>query len=310
MTRELKFVRHRISRLKEKVGDPAVTAEKQIRNMGAHRIDLVSKCRSTCGQIDLTPVARQNKWLKLMSEYINYIEEYKAEALADIDEAYNEAELLALQASELSRHRPNSSDAWTEYNARSSDLKDEITEFANTSPLKINEMYKKGEKLEDSIICFAIEEFAPKAIRAAQSELGATHPNRRAFGDALRDLTEVIGDSTPEGAALKHEALALQKSLSYAEREIRGFMLPTDEADIRKKFHMKADVVPSLLLEAGIGYVDDQYLINQIDDDVMNERRIIRDYLSTEKPEAATTTQTKLEGRVRKLQAAKFDNEK
>jgi hypothetical protein len=305
MTREIKFIRNRIKQLDETLGNPVATAGKGIRNMGAHRIDLVSKCRLVAGRKDITPQGRQDAWLKLMAEYINYINEYKSEALADIKESYDKAGVLSLQASEFSRHRPKNSETWTEFHARSSTLREDIEELAKTSPSKIVEMYAKAEKLEDSIMCFAIEEFGPKAILATQGELGATHPDSRTFGDALMDLNEIIDSSSPERAALQLKALSIQKDLNAAEREINQFHLPTDEIELRKRFNMKSDRLPALLLEAGIGYVDDQYFVEQIDDDILYERGIIRDRLSTELPIAPTSTQSKLEGRVQKLQAKK-----
>ncbi|MCK4782192.1 MAG: hypothetical protein KAV87_00465 [Desulfobacteraceae bacterium] len=323
MAKTLGILRGGIRRLDKELENPAEAARAKVRTMEVKRINLVSLCRTIVGRTELPLAARQEAWIKKMAAYTHSVRTSRDEALDNLKKSYDDAETILLQLSEFSEHRPKP-EKWPEFQALSPSIREEIEELAKESPSKISEMYARAERLEDSITCFAIERFGPKAISAAQEELGAVHPDRLKFGTALKDLNELIDNSSPERTALKLKAQAIQKDLTAAEQILRGYvkvkakqkdptapekyvrgaMLPSEELDIRKRFRIDMhDGLSALDLECGIGYISqgDGHLARQLRDDELHNRPFIKGAIADKLPSGSVTG--KVEGQVRKLEA-------
>ncbi len=328
MAKTIRNLRGYVKRFDEKLESPPTKARAKIRSVEAKRINLVSICRAILDRSELPLAAKQEAWIKTKAEYTSTVKSIRTDALDELKENYDEAETLLLQLSKFSAYRPES-DKWSEYQALSPDVRKKVEETAKGSPSKIVAMYVEAQRLDDSMACFAIEQFGLEAIQAAQSELGATGSDHVQYSRALGELNDLISESSPERQALELKVKSIQKDITAAEGILKGLTrvkmskpkgsadpdkfvvgmtVSSDEIDIRKRFRLDVhDGLSALDLECGIGYISggDGHLARQLRDDDLHNRPHLRVVTQDVLPPGSITD--KVEGRVRKLEAEDKD---
>ncbi len=264
--RQIKFLRNDINRLGDRLGDIPSDAKKKIRSMEVKKINYVSECRAIIANSELPEKGMSDAWYKRTTAYVNFVTDLKETALADLEKAHEEAETLSMQAGEYSRHQPKGDAGWSEYQAKSIALREKIYALAAESPSKVIDLYKRGERIEDSILCYAVEMFGATAIKEAQITYEAEHPgmspmnpSRTIFGVSLNGLAVVVTESSPERTALQLKTKAIQEDIRAAKAELRMYLLPFEfEERILKTYgvgKMYNEIAP-VFWEAGVGHIE------------------------------------------------------